>query len=452
MAYETLLQERRRALHARIVEALEALAGERAAEQVERLAHHALPGRCGTRPWRTAGGREKAMARSAHREAVGYFEQALSPAASAGAARDTREQAIDLRFALRAALRPLGDVGRILAVLREAETLAAALDDPRRLGQVSRSVKPFHLMGAYDQAIPAAQRALALATAGGDVGLHALANQYLGLAYQAQGDYRRAIDCLGQTVASLEGARCYERFDAGDPARCELPCLASPRAMPSWARSPRAEPSGKRAADCRGGCSPREPHVCLLGARSAVPPPRRPIQHSPRLERAVDICQEADLPAYFPGWLRPWARRIPWWARRRRHAAAHAGDGTDQGNGNRALQLCGLSLGEAHLLAGDLEEAHALAERAGARPCAPGTRPPGVCPAPPRRDCGTVRASGERSGQITRQALALAEELGMRPLVAHCHLGLGKLYTSSDAAPRPALICPLPSSCTEPWR
>jgi hypothetical protein len=27
-----------------------------------------------------------------------------------------------------------------------------------------------------------------------------------------------------------------------------------------------------------------------------------------------------------------------------------------------------------------------------------------------------------------RNALALAEELGMRPLVAHCHLGLGKLY------------------------
>jgi tetratricopeptide (TPR) repeat protein len=27
-----------------------------------------------------------------------------------------------------------------------------------------------------------------------------------------------------------------------------------------------------------------------------------------------------------------------------------------------------------------------------------------------------------------QQALALAEALGMRPLVAHCHLGLGKLY------------------------
>jgi Flp pilus assembly protein TadD len=27
-----------------------------------------------------------------------------------------------------------------------------------------------------------------------------------------------------------------------------------------------------------------------------------------------------------------------------------------------------------------------------------------------------------------RQALAVAEELGMRPLLAHCHLGLGTLY------------------------
>ena len=30
-----------------------------------------------------------------------------------------------------------------------------------------------------------------------------------------------------------------------------------------------------------------------------------------------------------------------------------------------------------------------------------------------------------------RQALALAEELGMRPLQAHCHLGLGTLYAQA---------------------
>ena len=34
----------------------------------------------------------------------------------------------------------------------------------------------------------------------------------------------------------------------------------------------------------------------------------------------------------------------------------------------------------------------------------------------------------ERAEGHYRDALALAEELGMRPLVAHCHLGLGTLY------------------------
>jgi tetratricopeptide (TPR) repeat protein len=32
------------------------------------------------------------------------------------------------------------------------------------------------------------------------------------------------------------------------------------------------------------------------------------------------------------------------------------------------------------------------------------------------------------------EALALATELGMRPLIAHCHLGLGKLYSGSNPA------------------
>ena len=138
VAYGSLLQERRRVLHARIVEALEALAGDRVAEQVERLAHHALRGEVWDKALaycRQAG--EKAMARSAHREAVGYFEQALSALPHLPETRDTREQAIDLRLALRSALLPSGDFGRILAYLREAEALAAALDDPRRLGQVS---------------------------------------------------------------------------------------------------------------------------------------------------------------------------------------------------------------------------------------------------------------------------------------------------------------------------
>ena len=54
------------------------------------------------------------MTRSAHREAVGNFEQALSALPHLPETHDTRELAIDLRLALRSALRPLGDYGRSL--------------------------------------------------------------------------------------------------------------------------------------------------------------------------------------------------------------------------------------------------------------------------------------------------------------------------------------------------
>jgi class 3 adenylate cyclase len=185
VAYGSLLQERRRALHARIVEALEALAGDHLAEQVERLAHHALRGEVWDKALtycQQAG--EKAMARSAHREAVGSFEQALRALTHLPESHDMCEQAVDLRLALRSALRPFGEFGRILAALREAESLAATLDDPRRQGQIAIFLSNhFYGRGAYDQALAAAQRALALATASGDVGLHALANHYLGEAY-----------------------------------------------------------------------------------------------------------------------------------------------------------------------------------------------------------------------------------------------------------------------------
>ena len=74
VAYGSLLQERRRGLHARIVEVLERLTAERRAEQVDHLAHHAVRGAVWDKALtycRQAGGR--ATARSAYREAVAYF-------------------------------------------------------------------------------------------------------------------------------------------------------------------------------------------------------------------------------------------------------------------------------------------------------------------------------------------------------------------------------------------
>jgi predicted ATPase len=148
MAYRSLLQERRRALHARIVEALETLAGDRLADHIERLADHAVRGEM----WHKAllycpQAGTKAMERSAAREAVGCYEQAMAALAHLPEHRALREQAIDLRFDLRNAYFVLGQFEHILHNLRAAETLAEALDDPRRLGQVSLYMTNYFLSG-----------------------------------------------------------------------------------------------------------------------------------------------------------------------------------------------------------------------------------------------------------------------------------------------------------------
>ena len=82
------------------------------------------------------------------------------------------------------------------------------------------------------------------------------------------------------------------------------------------------------------------------------------------------------------------------------------------------------------MLAGRLEEAQALAERALALARAHQER---GHQAYALRLLGDIAArreppESEQAGEYYRQALALAEELGMRPLLAHCHLGLGTLY------------------------
>ena len=95
-----------------------------------------------------------------------------------------------------------------------------------------------------------------------------------------------------------------------------------------------------------------------------------------------------------------------------------------------AQVLCRLSLGEAHLLAGRLEEAQALAELAHARAhqerghqaYAPGL----LGDIAARRDA----PESEPAVAYYQQALTLADALDMRPLQAHCHCSLGTLYAT----------------------
>src|SRR4029453_4502247 len=104
---------------------LEALAPERVGEQVERLAHHALRGEVWDKAatyCQQAGAR--AHDRAAFREAVASFDQALQALAHLPEHNDTRVLAIEFRLALASPLRALGEYGRCLALLGEAEAVA----------------------------------------------------------------------------------------------------------------------------------------------------------------------------------------------------------------------------------------------------------------------------------------------------------------------------------------
>jgi tetratricopeptide (TPR) repeat protein len=434
VAYSSLLQERRRALHAHIVEAIEALVGDRVAEQVERLAHHALRGEL----WDKAvtysrQAAEKALARPAYREAVGYFEQALSALPHLPERRDIIEQAIDLRLALRSALLPSGDFGRILPCLREAEALAAALDDPHRLAQVSLFLSNhFRFMGTYDQAVAAADRALAIATASRHAVLHARANYFLGLVSHSQGDYPRAIDCLRQTVAFFAGARQHERFgQVSLPAVMSRARLAACHAeLGTFVEGRAVGEEGLQIAEEAGHPATLMMAlwgIGLLAFREGDLPRALPL-----LERAMSLCQEVDIPVWFPS-IAPTLGAAYTLGGRSADAVPLLTQAIEQTTAmeTRAMQvLCHLSLGEAQVLTGRLDEAHAFAERA-------------LVLAHERQERGhqayALRLLGDIAarheppdvGQATvhyRQALTLTEELGMRPLEAHCHYGLGTVY------------------------
>src|SRR5262249_57789393 len=111
-----VVEDGRRRVHARIVPAIEALYPERLAEQIERLAHHAVRGELHEQAvtyLRQAG--LKAAARSAPHDARTYFDQALSIVETLPETESTMQMGFDIRLELRPTLLQLHEVARPLA-------------------------------------------------------------------------------------------------------------------------------------------------------------------------------------------------------------------------------------------------------------------------------------------------------------------------------------------------
>ena len=207
VAYGGLLKERRRVVHAQVVEAMEmSLRDDRLAEQVDRIAYHALRGELWEKAlsyFRQAG--DRAFAHSAHREATASFDQALIALSHLPATPSIAEEAIDIRLKAASCLVPLGELEPIIDHLRRAELLAESIGDQRRLAYIfTNMTKYFRISGDTAAARDSCKRALEVAETLADTEVTAIANYELAELYRKLGDYLRAIDAFKRTTRQLE--------------------------------------------------------------------------------------------------------------------------------------------------------------------------------------------------------------------------------------------------------
>jgi class 3 adenylate cyclase/tetratricopeptide (TPR) repeat protein len=439
VAYGSLLQDRRRALHVRIVETIERTYPDRLAEHVDRLAHHAFLGDDWAKAviyLQQAGA--KAFARSVHREAVRCFEQALTALSHLPETRETLQQAIDLRFDLRNALLPLVEWGRIEGYLREAEALARKFNDQRRLASVSGYMSGLHLNtgGRASDVRAFAEEVEAIGESLRDVPLQVAGRYYHVWLGALSGDYRGTERLCRTLMDALAGDLSRKRFGlVAYPAVVARAFLA--RALAELGVFDEGREHGEEAVRLAEAVDHPFSLIwaCLnLGRLEAI---RGEFMRAIMLlERAVTLSQEWNIAYLTPialaalGHVYARSGRVEEgvsWLQQALAGYASAGIGY-------LRSMSTVQLGEAHLLAGRVEEAWDFGTRAVVLARERGERGHEawahrlLAETASHRDCPDVAAAEAHYATST----ALALELGMRPLVAHCHLGLGKLYRCTD--------------------
>jgi len=435
VAYGGLLQERRRVLHAKVVEALEHRAPDRLTEEIERLAHHALRGELREKAvhyLRQAG--LKATARSALPDARVWFEQALGVLEALPESQATLEQAFEIRLELRSVLHQLGEPRRGLERLREAETVAERLHDDHRRGRVCAFMTPAHgHLGELDEALACGTRALAIAGALGDLPLRILSTSLLEQAHYYRGEYERVVELATANLAAVPADRLYESFGNFIPASV----FDRFWRVLSLAKLGRFAQAAEDAAEAIRLAEPTQ-HASTISFAYYAAGLLHLLQGDwakarARLEPAIAVTRAGNLMLVLPGvvaasaWVLAQLGEVSEATSRLREGEELLERYAAGGHVTNVARACH-ALGRACLLLGRLDEA----QRLGDRTLASSPRHTGVA-AHARHLLGDVathpdRFDAERAEAQYRQALALAEPCGMRPLVAHCHLGLGRLY------------------------
>ncbi len=437
VTYGSLLQERRKTLHAQIVSAIERLYADRLNEYAERLAHHALRGQLwdkAVRYSRQAGNR--ALDRSAAREAFAQFEHARTALHELPESQQRTEQSIDLCFEQRNALLPVGEFSRLSEVLHEARALAEGLEDQRRLGWLlGYQAHLYSLLGEHALAIDAGERASVIAETVGDLGLRVVANVYLGIALWYAGNPRRATEPVRKAIALVNGAPPGERFGL-----VWLPAVLA-RVVLAWVLADLGEfaqalaegEEGLRIAQTAG--HPYSEVWACMGLGSALVSHGDFAQAIQVLERGLALCREMGIRFALP--------YVAVFLSSAYLGIRNASDAVllmeEAAGAMTAMRILGFhsrvksSMAEAYSVLGRISESRDQAEQAVALARAQRQRGWEAWALKVLGDVSShAPAEAEQAEDAYRQALALATELRMRPLVAHCHFGLAKLYRQTN--------------------
>jgi class 3 adenylate cyclase/tetratricopeptide (TPR) repeat protein len=434
VTYSGVLHERRREIHARIVDAAERLYADRLSENIERLSHHALRGDLKEKAvdyLRQAA--VKAAARSAITDARERFEQALNVLKTLPENQTTMQQAFELRVELRPVLRQLGEVRQMLEHLREAETLAEHLKDDRRRGRVCGLMTTvLSTLNELDEAVVTGARALEIAQRIQEPQLGIVATGCLEQAHYYRGEFARVVQIAIENLAAIPDEWEREYFGLAVP----LSVFSRGWLVMSLAELGRFAEAAKYEAEAIRLAESTE-HAHTIGwarltssmlhffegdwARA-----RALVEHWTNIPRTLDVAV-----------LLPWAIASSAWALAQigdsREALARVREGEQLLERQTTLGIVGhrswayQALGRACMILGRLDEA----KRLGTQALESAKRQPGFAAhahhllAESRIQSG--RFDAESAATHYRQAISIAEQHGMRPLVAHCHIGLSQL-------------------------
>jgi tetratricopeptide (TPR) repeat protein len=380
---------------------------------------------------------------------VASFEQALQARDHLHDDGDTRGQAIELRLALGGVLTTVGEYGRCLALLGEAEALARALDDRARLGRVLAEVASVRrITGDPDGAIAAGQQALALSVALGENAIQRQAFYNLGLVYHAIGDFGRAAELLRRNVEAADMESAGPSTEVRIRSQAWLAQTLS--ALGAFADGRRHGEEALRLATLAGrGSTPIVAHGCLGDLYLA----QGDLEHAIRvLDQGLALCRASGYRGRFLRLIMANLGSASMLQGRLVEGRALLEEAIREGSRSgerRGWHYAGLS--EVCRLAGHGDEAWQHARQAldlAQQQKAHGDEAHAL------HQLGVVHAYANPSDaaqaeSLYHQALALAEELGMRPLQAHCHLGLGTLYAKTS---RPERACAELSAAIDLYR